>query len=569
MNEIRNRFIVWAIVAFVSLASTTADSAEPDFKFRDAADETGIAAALAGRRVHGAAWGDANRDGRIDLYVGTFGEKSGGRNVLLLATDDGFRADDEESPALFSRTTGVVFADLDNDGDLDLYVGSMPKETSDVPGRSIVGCTLFRNDGGGRFVDVSKDNGACPPRFGARSVAVLDFDGDGLLDLAVGEEPTTGYNGSPTRSSRMFRNLSDLRFEDVSRKVGIPENVAGRGVAAGDLNGDGWPDLFFASSDGGNVLLLNDGKGAFREPPGARETFAWKDFGGDDMVCGVCFGDVDNDGLLDVALGQHYDHPWASPVANRLYLNRGVEKGTPRFEDVTERAGLVPLPLKAPHVEFQDFDNDGRLDLYGSMVLFHGSTPHPAIFRNVGTEDGVPKFRIDALGVNDFPTAEDRSIRGSGPFFAKLIRERKAIYASAAPAGDYDGDGRIDLFLGSWWPERKSMLLKNETPGGNWLDVAVRGMPGMNAMGIGARLCIYEQGRPGEQDALLGCREIAVGFGYASGQEAIAHFGLGDRDSVDLVIELPHGKGRMVRESAAANQRLILTSPRRGDHGDQ
>lgn len=559
MSRLNRRCIAALIASAAAIASTAVRSEEPDFRFRDVAEETGVAETLESFRVHGAAWGDANGDGRLDLYVGTFAEKSGGTNRLLLATGEGFEVSDQAPLALFSRTTGVVFADLDNDGDLDLYVGSMPKEKSDVPDRPVVGCTLFENEGSGRFVDVSKNDGACPERFGARSVAVLDFDGDGLLDLAVGEEPTTGYNGSPTRSSRVFRNLGDLRFEDVSREIGVPENVAGRGVAAGDLNGDGWPDLFFASSDGGNVLLLNDGKGAFREPPGARETFEWKDSGGDDMVCGVCFGDVNGDGLLDVALGQHYDHPWASPVANRLYLNRGVEKGSPRFEDVTDRAGLVPLPLKAPHVEFQDFDNDGRLDLYGSLVLFDGSTPHPAIFKNVGVDDGIPKFRTGALSVNDFPTAEDRSIRGSGPFFAKLIRERKAIYASAAPTGDYDGDGRIDLFLGSWWPERRSMLLKNETPGGNWLDVAVQDVPGVNAMGIGARIAVYEAGRAGEREAFVGCREIAVGFGYGSGQQAIAHFGLGDRSVVDLVIALPHGKGEIVRENVDANRRLIVS----------
>lgn len=559
MNRIGRNVFAALIASVAAMASTGVRSDEPDFHFRDVADETGVAAALKGFRVHGAAWGDANGDERPDLYVGTFGEKSGGTNRLLLATEQGFEADDQESLALFSRTTGVVFADLDNDGDLDLYVGSMPKEKSDVPDQPVAGCALFENQGGGKFVDLSKNNGACPPRFGARSVAVFDFDGDGLLDLAVGEEPTTGYNGSPTRSSRVFRNRGELRFEDVSRKIGVPENVSGRGVAAGDLNGDGWPDLFFASSDGGNVLLLNDGKGSFREAPGARETFEWKDSGGDDMVCGVCFGDVNDDGLLDVALGQHYDHPWASPVANRLYLNRGFEGGTPRFEDVTERAGLVPLSLKAPHVEFQDFDNDGRLDLYSSMVLFDDQTPHPVIFRNVGVDDGVPKFRSGALGVNDFPTAEDRAIRGSGPFFAKLLRDGKAIYASAAPSGDYDGDGRIDLFLGSWWPERKSMLLKNETSGGNWLDVVVQHAPGVNAMGIGARIDVYEAGKAGQADARIGYREIAVGFGYGSGQEAVAHFGLGDRSVVDLVISLPHGKGQIVRKSVDVNRRLTVS----------
>ena len=76
-----------------------------------------------------------------------------------------------------------------------------------------------------------------------RSAAILDFDGDGLLDLLVGEDPNSGYNGSETTSSRLFRNLGDLKFEDVSRKAGIPEGIPGLGVAAQDVNLDGWPDL--------------------------------------------------------------------------------------------------------------------------------------------------------------------------------------------------------------------------------------------------------------------------------------------------------------------------------------
>src|SRR5690606_35862380 len=111
------------------------------------------------------------------------------------------------------------FADLDNDGDLDLYVTSMPvladSKLGMKEGHACNGCTLFRNDGDGKFTDISEGNGACPAAFGGRSVAALDFDGDGLLDLLVGEDPIPGYNGSKTKTSRLFRNLGKLKFEDV------------------------------------------------------------------------------------------------------------------------------------------------------------------------------------------------------------------------------------------------------------------------------------------------------------------------------------------------------------------
>src|SRR5262245_28928266 len=525
------------------------------FVFRDVGDEAGLFPALTNIRGHGAGWGDVDGDGFIDLYVATFDNAGVKPNMLLLNDGKGkFKLDDQEALRISTRGTGVVFADLDNDGDLDLYVGSMP-QTKKKPGDDAplpVGCSLFRNEGKGKFTNISKDNGACPTGFGGRSVAVLDYDGDGLLDLLVGEDPIPGYNGSTTKSTRLFRNKSNLQFEDVSRAVGLPEGVPGLGVAAADVNNDGWPDIFMASPSGGNILFLNDGKGKFTEWPGSRKVFAWEGSGGDNMICGVCFGDVNRDGLLDIVLGQHYATPWLKPVPVRLYLNRGIKDGVPSFEDVTERVGLKPLPMKAPHVELQDFDNDGWPDLYVSMVKFADGKPYPVIFKNLGVKDGLPRFREDALAVNDFPSDDDRAVKRTGDFFNKVIKDKKVIYMAPGPSGDYDNDGRLDLFLPNWWPESRSLLLHNETQGGGWLRVVVEGGKGVNRMGVGARVKVSAAGK------LLGCQEIATGYGYASGQPAVAHFGLGKEEKVDVEVTLPHGKGTLVRKDVTPNQRLVI-----------
>jgi hypothetical protein len=100
------------------------------------------------------------------------------------------------------------------------------------------------------------------------------------------------------------------------------------------------------------------------------------------------------------------------------------------------------------------------------------------------------------------------------------------------------------------------MLLRNETKGGNWLRVQVEGAKGVNHMGIGARVNIYTAGTLGEAAALLGCREIATGYGYASGQPAYAHFGLGKAEKVDVEVILPHGKGKLTHKGVGANQVL-------------
>ena len=346
----------------------------------------------------------------------------------------------------------------------------------------------------------------------------------------------------------------------MSREIGIPQDAAGLGVAAADVNGDGWPDFFLASTLG-NYLMLNDGAGQFHEAAGAHETFAWPEAKGDDMVCGVAISDINGDALPDIVLGQHFSTPWLKPLANRLYLNRGVVDGSPKFEDVTEAAGLTPLPLKGPHVEIQDFDNDGLPDIYTSIVLFADGRPHPVIFRNTGTQNGLPHFEQSALGVNDFPNDEDRAIKRSGAFFEKMVADRKVVYSAPGPTCDFDRDGRLDMVLPNWWTELPSLLLKNETVGGSWLEIRVSpdSDSGVNVMGVGSRVDLYEAGKAGDEDSRIGTREIATGFGYASSQEAVAHFGLGSRKVCDVVVTLPHGKGRLVRKSVQANQRITLT----------
>jgi hypothetical protein len=180
------------------------------------------------------------------------------------------------------------------------------------------------------------------------------------------------------------------------------------------------------------------------------------------------------------------------------------------------------------------------------------------IFKHLGLRNGLPQFREDALAVNDFPTAEDISIKRSGTLFEKLIAEKKIIYMAPGPTGDYDNDGRIDMFLPNWWIESPSLLLHNETPGGGWLQVQVQGTSGVNRMGIGSRVSVYAAGNLGQPSALLGCREIAAGYGYASGQPAMAHFGLGDQEAVDVEVVLPHGKGKLEQKGVKANQRITL-----------
>lgn len=548
MNLIRISALV-GLLGLVALAP--AQENQGKFVFRDVGQEAGLFPAIAGIRGHGAAWGDADGTGWPDLFVATFHNAGSQPGALLRNTKGKFSLDPQPHLRTSGIGSGALFLDLNNTGRLDLYVSNCAYGKADV---GIMPSYLFRNDGSGKFTDISKESGSCPEGYQGRGLAALDFDGDGLLDFILTEQY---YTPVVKTGPLLFRNKGNYQFENVSEKVGLPKGHGGLALAVSDVNLDGWPDLFISHGWGDHRLYLNDKKGNFQEAPGTREVFFWKNANKNDTPAGVAIADVNGDGLPDIVVGHHFKAPWREPAPIRLYLHRGFKNGVPVYEDVTEKVGLAPLPMKPPHVEIQDFDNDGLPDIYVSIVKYKGDQPFPVIYRNTGTKNGLPRFVDTSAGVNDFPTAEFLQIKKTADIFDRILKEKKIIYMAPGPSADFNRDGKIDLFLASWWIESPSLLLKNETPGGNWLDVRVEGSKGVNRMGIGSRVNLYPAGKLGSGTPLAS-REIAIGYGYCSGQEAIAHFGLGNTSEVDVEVILPHGKGTLVQKNVAVNQRLTV-----------
>jgi len=556
MFFVPRRWFVGCFALTISCTVAAAGGEQTKLVFRDVAEEMGLFPAAEAIFGHGAGWGDADGDGLVDLYVSTFGDKADSKqNVFFFQRNGKFVPAEQPALQYAARGNTALFVDLDNDGDLDLYVSSMPNAK-----KQVVGVKLFRNDGGGKYVDISTECGACPEAFGARSLSAFDYDGDGLLDLIVGEEPLKGYNGSPTMSSRLFHNDGNLKFTDVSREAGLPEGVPGHGTCAADFNDDGLPDFYLSAHKNSNKMFLNVGGGKFREATELTELFQWPNASPkrDDYITGAAAGDVNLDGKLDLIIGSHFDSPWRDKVGPRLFLNRGGSKESPKFEDVTAAAGIVPLALKCPHVEIQDFNNDGLPDILVSIVKYAGDRKHPIIYRNTGIKNGLPQFVLDGWDVNEFP-GPDEAAKSSGQFYKDMIANHLITYTAPAPTADFDNDGKLDIFFGSWWTEQRSMLLKNETPGGKWLQVVVVGDgKKLNRQGIGARITLYEAGKLGDPAAIVGNKEMAIGFGYVSGQPAVAHFGLGERATVDVLVTLPHGRGKLERKGVTADQRITI-----------
>ncbi len=418
------------------------------------------------------AWGDYDGDGDPDLHLAIDGQNR------LLRNDGGDRFTDVTEIAEVGDSgwgVGTAFGDLDNDGDVDLYVVNFGPGESDV---------LYRNDGpvgpGGETVFTN----VTPPAIAAgirssRGLALLDFDGDGRLDLYV----------NAIGPDLLYRNLGDLQFAEVATAVGITGvDGQGVGVVATDIDGDGWIDVFTGNRSGDpNRLFRNVGGQFVDATPGS----------GIDKTglgMGVLAFDYDND--LDMDL---YWTTWPgatfSPTPNALYRNDGALQ----FVDVATASGTADPFGWGISTNAGDVDLDGFLDFYVSNGFDASSGPN-VLFRNEG--DGTFSDATSAVGGGAFD--------GRGVAFA-----------------DYDNDGDLDLAVTADAGE-PNQLWRNDTENGHhWLGLRLVGTAS-NRSAIGARVEVTTPLRTTVQ-------EVSGGAGRGSQNALPLRFGLGAADTVESI----------------------------------
>lgn len=364
-----------------------------DGTFGERSDDAGFGGLLGGSNLVQA---DYDNDGDTDLLVlrGAWLGRNGRHPKSLLCNDGHGRFSDVTFAAGLGEvhypSQTAAWADYDNDGDLDLYVGNEAEENFRFPSQ------LFQNRGDGTFVDVAAAAGVAGGLL-VKGVAWLDYDGDGFQDLYV-----SNYNDP----NRLYRNRGDGTFAEVAATAGVTLPLASQAVVTGDFDNDGRVDLFVGATsplhrpqahgtridpltpltafvadalgrpNSGETgrLYRNRGDGGFEDV-----TRAW----GIDRVLlsgGIGVGDVDNDGFLDLYVGTAYNG-YEGLLPNVLYVNRGGL----RFADVTASAGVAHLQ-KAGGIALADLDGDGDQDIFiNAGGMFGGDAFGDVLFANPGS----------------------------------------------------------------------------------------------------------------------------------------------------------------------------------------
>jgi hypothetical protein len=428
---------------------------------------------------------------------------------------------------------GVAVADYDNDGRADLFVTGVRRNI------------LYHNRGDGTFEDVTAKSGITSGEWSV-GAAWFDYDRDGKLDLFVVNyvqwtPDFDSFCGDSDRgirvychprlfagsSNRLYHNLGNGHFEDVSAKSGVAAHI-GKGMAAAvaDYDRDGFMDVFVTNDKMPNFLFHNLGNGRFEEVALVAGA-ALPDSGNAGSSMGADFRDYNNDGLPDIA--------FTALSGETFPLFRNLSGGLFGDAGYTSRLGPLTRMYSGWGIGIFDFDNDGHKDIFSAnshvndrVEAFEATKykQHNAVFHNLGNG-----------------TFEDAT-QGAGSEFVTERAHRGAAFA------DFDNDGRMDVVVSSLGDRPE--LWQNISPGENtWLMVRLTGTRG-NRDGIGAEVRIGDQRN-----------HMTTSVGYASSSNCGVHFGTGRQKQVPRVeIRWPSGT-LQVLENVRTNQVLSVREPAR------
>lgn len=545
--------IIWAIgilvcAMWIYAGTKVQDAAEGPLHFTDVTRQAGIHfvhnSGRAGKKYlpetlgSGVAFFDADGDGWPDiLFINSKDWTPRGRKSLCALyrnNHDGTFTDITAGSGLDVEMygMGVAIGDYDNDGRDDVYITALD------------GDHLFHNEGGGKFRDVTASAGIRNANFGT-SAAWLDYDRDGKLDLFVAnyvqwtpkgdlwcslDGATKSYctpESYKGTSCKLYHNLGNGKFEDVSQKAGIADPTSkSLGVTVFDYNNDGWPDIFVANDTQPNKLYRNNRNGTFTE---------------EGMAAGVAFGE---DGVARGAMGTDaadYDRSGRADLLVGNFSNQMLglyhNEGTGLFVDEapSSAVGRASLLTLAFGVFFFDYDLDGYPDIFAA---------NGHIEEEIGRVQPKVQYKEAPLLFHNLGKRHFENVTASmGAEFNRAIVGRGAAYA------DFDHDGDLDIVITT--NHGPAYLYRND--GGNrnkWLSVRLVGTKS-NRDGIGA--VVRVESASGKQWST-----VHSGGSYCSQSDLALTFGLGKDPMVSaLEIDWPSGTKQRLA-NVAADQFLTI-----------
>lgn len=534
-----------------------------------------------------AAAADYDGDGDADLYLTNSGR--GDSNKLLQNQGDGRFVDVTARAGVGCVNTlganmHAIWGDIDNDSDLDLYVVKWAAPNS-----------LYRNNHDGTFTDVSAIAGVDGWGY-ANAATFLDYDRDGCLDILVGNyfaekvlDPETGgwvrndlWNPVTTRVMQetftdaanggrnvLYRNRGDGTFADVTLQVGLAATSWTLSVGSGDLNNDGWPDLYLANDFGPDECYLNTG--ATEQPPRFRilvDPRGHPGIGADWWKgMNIDMGDVNNDGYLDLYVTNIFAAKYKTDEGNMLWINQAdaIMPGGRGFRNVGKESATFDGGWGWGG-KFADFNHDGLLDIFTVNGFVTGDAAQNYWFQ---IQEMVTQTKNQTADARDWPVMGARDLSGREPsrLFMQIRGDRAEGEAPqfmdvAATAGisdvwngrgialaDFDLDGDVDIFVANQGAPSTYYVNQLNQPNSrraDFIHVKLEGDPeaplkisdrklASTRDAVGARLIV-------ESSHGTFMREVQGGQGFASQSEHALHFGLPEGADVSrITIKWPSG----------------------------